>query len=95
MGGRHLAKLFFDVDPHGHGVHAHVFTRQAGKKQLAAVLALEARTKDVRNLESALIIYAGLLVASKHASPTDSTHFSPQIPTQILGEARIVVNRKI
>jgi hypothetical protein len=71
------------------------FARQAGEKQLAAVFALEERTKDVRNLESALIINTGLLVASKHTSPSESTHFSPQISTEILSDGSEGVNRKI
>src|SRR5205809_3749429 len=95
MRGRHPAELFFDLDPHRHRIEAHVFARQAGQEQLAAVLALEARTKDVRNLESALIIYTGLLVASKHTRPLVSTHFSPQISTEILSEGLVRVNRKI
>ncbi len=95
MGRRHLAELVFDTEPHGHWVQAYVFARQAGEEQLAAVLALEERTKDVRNLESALIIYAGLLVASKHTKPLGLTHFSPQISTEILWDGRGHVNRKI
>ena len=87
--------LLFDLDPDRHRVQAHVFARQAGKEQLAAVLALEERTKNVRNLESALIIYAGLLVASKHTKPLNGNHFSPQISTEILSDGSVRVNRKI
>ena len=95
MSRGHLAELFFDVEPDRHRVQAHVFTAQTGQEQLAAVLVLEERTKDVRNLESALIIYACLFVASKHAEPSHSTHFSPQISTEILSDGRVSVNRKI
>src|ERR1700704_177689 len=95
MRRRHLAELLFDVDPDGHRVQAHVFARQAGQEQLAAVLGLEVQTEDVRNLESALIIYAGLLVTSKHAQPSKSSHFSPQISTEILSDGSVRVNRKI
>src|SRR4029077_4317884 len=95
VGRRHLAELLLDVDPHRHRVEAHVVARQAGQEQLAAVLRLEARTKDVRNLESALIIYAGLFVSPKHTRPLASRHFSPQISTEILWDGSVPVNRKI
>src|SRR5712672_872229 len=95
MRGRHLAELFFNVDPDRHRVQTHVFARQAGEEQLAAVLGLEVRTKGVRNLESSLIIYSGLLVTSKHAQPSISSHFSPQISTEILRDGSVRVNRKI
>jgi hypothetical protein len=95
VGGGHLSELFFDVEPDRHRIEAHVFAREAGEEQLAAVLALEERTKNVRNLESALIIYACLFVPSKHTEPSDTTHFSPQISTEILRDGCIPVNRKI
>ena len=94
-GGRHRAGLFFDLGPHWHRIQAHVFARQAGQEQLTAEFALERRTKDVRNLESALIIYAGLLVASKHTRPLKMNHFFPQISTEILWDDSVPVNRKL
>ena len=70
-------------------VDADVFAGQAGEKQLAPVLALEERAEDVRNLESALVIYAGLLVASKHTEsltcgPLFATIFHSDIKVDLL-----------
>src|SRR3954451_20605702 len=95
MRGWHLAELFLDIEPDRHRIEAHVFTGEAGEEQLAAEFAFEERTKDVRNLESALIIYACLLVASKHTETSESTHFSPQISTEILRDRPMGLNRKI
>ena len=96
VGRRHLAELFFDLEPDRHRIEAHVFAREAGEEQLAAVFALEERTKDVRNLESALIIYAGLFVPSKHTEPSNiDPLFSTNFHGDTKGRPACHVNRKI
>src|SRR5262245_41871403 len=92
---RHLAELFLDLEPDRHRIDARVLAGEAGQKELAAVLRLDGRTKNVRNLESALIIDTGLLVPSKHSKPPQLRHFSPQFSTEMVEEARVYVNRKI
>src|SRR4051794_20157407 len=80
-----LAELFLDVDPYRHRIETHVLACQAREEQLASVLAFEERPEHVGNLESTFVIYAGLFVTSKHAKPSPFAHFSPQIPTGIVG----------
>ena len=95
MRRRHLAELFFFLEPHGHRIDADVLAGQARDEQFTAVLGLEQGPKDVRDLESPFVIYASLFVASKHSKPLEAHHFSPQFSTEIVGEAQVDVNRKI
>src|SRR5262245_40734819 len=95
MRRRHLAELFFELDPDRHWIHANVLAGDARQEDLAPVLRLEVRTEDVRQLESALVIDFGDLVPSKHETPRPLLHFFPQKSTDIVGVATMGCQRKI
>src|SRR5207248_8943074 len=82
MRGRHRSEFFLELEPDGHRINPHVFAREAGQKDLAAVLLLDKTAKGVWNLEPPLVINAGGCTTPEHEP---LLHFDPQKTTSIVG----------
>src|SRR5215472_9589067 len=90
-GGR-ARELFFEREPHRHGVEAYGLPRQARHEQLGAVCFLDERAKSVRDLEPPFVIDFGSVIAPEHVR---LLHFAPQKTTARLGVGSCSVNRKM